>query len=232
MRRKQHCSFLFVVTNPYQRGKTVKKSVAASMFMLAFLLIAASSTGCGDKDRSIVIAPITSEGYTLKVLPPNITRLEIGEKQVFKFEVKAHEDIFIDRIVAKFHSTGTVWIEEVEARDGTAITLVNSHTLFHTPPTFPLEMPIVFNSFIPQGTTKTYFIFLDLTKVDPNSTLRMDLLMLTGKVTNRGIDLYPLPETLNGPTISSGMPRPEQPLPHGGGCSPNTSGKQNKRLIQ
>jgi len=179
------------------------KKASLGIVTLLPLLIAVTNTGCGDKDRNVVIAPITSEGYTLKVLPPNINQLQIGENQVFKFEVKAHEDIFIDRIVAKFHATGTIWIEEVEARDQTAATLINSNTFFHTPPTFPLEMPIVFNSFISQGTTKTYFIFLDLTRVDPGSSLRMDLLMLTGRVTNRGIDLYPLSETLNGPTISN-----------------------------
>jgi len=171
--------------------------------ILPITLSAAMHSGCGKKDKDVFIAPITSQGYTVNVLPPDNNRLTVGENQIYKFKIKADEDIFIDRVAVKFYSTGEVSITDIEARDKSSNTLINSPTAFNTPPTFPLEMTIVLNSFIPQGSSNTYSIILDLSKVGPNSSLRMDLVNLFGRVTNRGIDLYPLPETLRGDTLSN-----------------------------
>lgn len=157
---------------------------------------------CGDSDRNRG-TPSIGHGYSASAMNVDSTRLETGENQIFKLQVTAHEDIYVDRMAVKIYASGDPDITRIYARDDTAGTIINSTTTFSQPTTFPIEMSIVLDSYIPQGTSKTFFIFANLSHVDTGDSLQLDLINLFGRLSNRGLDLPPLSSTIKGSALTN-----------------------------
>jgi hypothetical protein len=62
-------------------------------------------------------------------------------------------------------------------------------------------MSIILDTYLPQGTTKTFFIFANISRVDTGDSLQVDMVNLVGRISNRGLDLERLPNAIRGPTL-------------------------------
>jgi hypothetical protein len=171
-------------------------------FAIVIIMLSVTITlaACGDKSRSKATSS-PAQSFSASSLPLDSNRLETGQNQIFKLQVTAHEDIYVDRMAVKIYAAGEPDITRIEARDDTAATIMNSTTTFPQPPTFPIEMSIILDTYLPQGTTKTFFIFTNISRVDTGDSLQVDLVNLIGRISNRGLDLERLPNAIRGPTL-------------------------------
>lgn len=172
---------------------------------LALLLLAASlaAAGCGDSRKGgSGIAPVnTGTGYIATVGTISTTRLEAGMIQLFSINVKANEDVLLEKLHVKVFGSSGIQLLGYEVRQNNTATLPNSVTNFNVPPTFPIEDDVPLNLFLRRDETQTLVFYVHLRLVPKETTMHGEVLGIVGRSSNRGQPLDPLPGPLVGPTI-------------------------------
>lgn len=178
--------------------------IVRNSLTVCLLLTAASlAAGCGGSRRDGGgVAPVSSgTGYVASVGTISTTRLEAGMIQLFSVNVRANEDLLLEKLHVKIFGSSGVQLLGYEVRQSNSATLINSVTNFQSPPIFPIEDDVPLNLFMRRDEVQTLVFYAHLRVVPREATMHGEVLGIISRSSNRGLPLDPLPGSLIGPIV-------------------------------